>query len=232
MLIDTISSLFSFLYETDETKTEDKPHEETPLMDSKDDTEDEKQSEPNLPLAYIFFQVHTLIAVISLALISIAQYLPPPHHRPILFTYLIHFYMVLVTSIGIIIELEWLKWLINQFLPALKNWIVRGFLYIFIAMFSIEESTVSHGPPKKRIYAPPADPDAVATKKFFLTFGARLSSMILWIGGIGTLYVGTLYVLMGLLFLERLKKKSEENYERRKNDALGVENEESDGEQA
>mmetsp|Transcript_15808 Transcript_15808/g.20062 ORF Transcript_15808/g.20062 Transcript_15808/m.20062 type:complete len:218 (-) Transcript_15808:133-786(-) len=205
------------------------PQEETPLLDQEGDSSDEKQSKPNLPVAYIFFRVHTLVTVISLALISAAQYLPPPHHRPLFFTYLIHFYMAFMTGIGVLVEVDWV-WFINKFVPMLKNWIIRGFCYVFIALFAVEESTFAHFTPKRKANAPPPPPasDAIATKKFFHSFGARLASMILWVGGIALLVTGALYILMGLLFLEKLKKKSEEDYDKRKNEANGVENEGDD----
>lgn len=209
----------------DADESQQVPNEESPLVVVEENSTEEtrekndrmpsflNRSEFNTPTMYIFFQIHTMVTVISLALLTIAQALPPPHQRPILITAIVHFYAVIASVIGIIVELDLSDLFVSKIVPLLDKWVVRGLFYIFLGAFTMDESTFvsrvhNHGN---------GDNFGHGTEEegFFYDLGARVSSAILWVSCLGLLISGLLYILMGSLFMKRLKKKSGEAYEQR-----------------
>ena len=208
--------------------------EQSPLLDSvdesplnvsslnDDDDDDDDEGEKNkldMPFAVVFYRIHHFICVISLALVTVAQALPPSHHRPIFITALIQFYILLASTIGIILEFDLSEWFVKNVIPYLENWVVRGFFYVFLGLFALEEGTFTHPVDE-------TDSDDV-NEGFFHILGSRTSSVILLIASIGLFITGSLYVIMGSFCMQRwLKKKSEDDYEKRLKENLGDEEEE------
>jgi hypothetical protein len=183
-----------------------------------------KETKENLPLAYLFFRAHNLLCVISLALIAFAQALPLPHHLPLIIRELTHFYVLLASSVGIVVELDLSEWFITNMVPLLEKWFLRGLFYVFLGLFALEQSIFSHPPPDDD------DMDGRTSESFFHLFGAGVSSMILWIASMGLFASGALYIVMGGLFMQGLKKRSEDDYEKRMEDMLSVVDDEEDEE--
>lgn len=146
----------------------------------------------------------------SLALVIVAQALPAPHHRPMFITVLVHFYILTSSILGLILELELSEWFVDKFIPILRYWLVRGLFYVFLALFAAEESIYAHSPDDH-------DEDTIEDDSkgflFFHMLGSRLSSIILKVSAGGLFITGSLYVIMGGLFMQGLKKRSEEAYE-------------------
>jgi hypothetical protein len=188
-------------------------HERSDLMKTESSSTTSYESKVKLPLLYIFFRIHNTICVLSLALVIVAQALPPPHHRLIFVTALVHFYALCASTIGIIIELDISEWFMQHVVPILERWFVRGLFYVFLGLFAMEESFFSDD-----------GTDALHS------FGSRLSSSFLWISSLGLLFSGSLYLIMGAFFMQALKKRSEEEYERRLKETLNI-NENNDSDQ-
>ncbi len=82
-------------------------------------------------------------------------------------------------------------WLTEKIAPILKNLLIRGGFYLFLAIVASEESTETTGKE------------------------GHLTSLILQIAGIGFLISGSIYMLMGLCCLKGLRDRTEkENQER------------------
>jgi len=189
----------------DADQTQDYTNETT--RDPNGTIEDSLPEKWKPPLMYLFFQFHNLICVISLALLTVSQALPPPHVRPLIITALIHFYVFIASIVGIIVELDVSQWFMTNIVPLLQNWVVRGAFYIFIGLFGAEESTFYHPDSK--------DDNNDDNTGVFVKLGAHLSSLLLWTSAIGLIISGFTYVLLGGLCLKSLKQRSEEAKEER-----------------
>ena len=125
-------------------------------------------------------------------------------------TVLVHFYILTSSILGLILELELSEWFVDKFIPILRYWLVRGLFYVFLALFAAEESIYAHSPDDH-------DEDTIEDDSkgflFFHMLGSRLSSIILKVSAGGLFITGSLYVIMGGLFMQGLKKRSEEAYE-------------------
>ena len=173
---------------------------------------------------YVFFRIHSLVCVISLTLIVIAQALPSPHRRPLFIAALIHFYVLLAGVTGIIIELDISEWFLKNVVPILRYWFVRGFFYLLLGVFAAEESFFYQPPPLSD------DSHKEGDESFWHSLGSHCSSLMLWFSAIGLFLTGALYIVMGAFFMQGLKKKSEEAYEKRMNDMLNMDEDDGNGE--
>jgi hypothetical protein len=145
---------------------------------------------------YYFFRSINFMSVGSLVFLLIAQALPPPHQTNIIISKLKQIYILIACFVGLLAEFEVSE--IYTIAPFLYSWPSRGFFYLFMAIISSEESTLSNGD----------------------TQGGSVTSVLLNIVSITLVLSGCLYILLGVFCLRRLKIKCEQEYEELQKTAL------------
>ncbi len=186
------------------------PAEDTNPEDDAEETTTQKLKEP---LLHIFFKGLTLICVISLVLFVVAQGLPAPHPRQAFVSILLTFFILTLSAVALIVELELSEWFLSEFIPLLRFWFVKGLFLLFLGILALEQSFYSDLPKEK-------DSDGKPT--FFNVAGRKLSSLILTVAAGGLFLTGTLYAVMGALFMQGLKKRAERAWEARKQESMEV----------
>jgi hypothetical protein len=154
---------------------------------------------------YMFFHTHYIFTIISLAMLNLAQYLPTPRNLPFPVTILLNAYMSLGTILCLIIELDDSKWIINNILPSMESWIVRGSVYLLMGLIGVEQSSVSIHDFR--------DISRNGGNGVFNTIAAHFASLVLYTFGFTLMGCGFLYVVEGVFCLKRLREKIENDYQ-------------------
>lgn len=162
--------------------------------------EEDEEYKPST--CFIFFRIHGIICTISLGIMAIAQFFPLPHDKPFIFITLLRFYVLLGSCIGIVVELDISEWFVENAVPLLDNWFIRGAFYLLLGLVATGESSVS------------VEDFSNGFIKFLSAIGAHFVSMLLWISASGLMLTGSIYIMLGLFCLKGCKDRIDAEHEK------------------
>jgi len=166
-----------------------------------DDTEGEQSLSPRPNACLVFFNLHSSLATVSLFLLAISQVLPSPINLPVFLSLLMKVYLFFGCLCCVLIEVEFSQWFLDL-MPIMRNWVFRGFSYVFLGLVGTQEGTLTI-----RDYKSDGAFDDVLS-----SVGANLASFLLWISSLALVLSGILYMIMGLFMLRGLRDKHEKDY--------------------
>ena len=138
----------------------------------------------HIPVLIVLVRILSLVSVISLALMCLLQLLPVGNQaslqwiRNLLRTYLFVFSLACVP---VELELEFM----NNIIPVMQNWVVRGLFYSFLGLIGVEESTVT--------IREQDNDETFMWWQIFSAVGVHLSSFVLWIDSFLLIICGIVY---------------------------------------
>lgn len=150
---------------------------------------------PRKSTAYRGFAVISGLAVFISAVMLCAQIATLAILRGISVEHLLRFYMIAFCVMFILAELRIESFL--ELLPSFNNWVYRGFLYSFIGVIGGEMSKamLADIPPKS------------------LGLPERSASLLLTITSYSMVFIGVLYMLMGVCCLHGVWEKIKKGYD-------------------
>lgn len=146
---------------------------------------------PRRTIMHKFFIFYSIIAGVSAFFLALGQFLgmaiedlPDEVNEAV--RYSLSLYLVVMCFLAVLTELEWFQFVTKS--RVLTNWISRGLLYIFMALLSIDQSSLTATTNQREL-------DFIITVSYL--FGA----------------VGLGYSVMGLLCMQLWLKKMREEHE-------------------
>ncbi|EEC49571.1 predicted protein [Phaeodactylum tricornutum CCAP 1055/1] len=149
-------------------------------------------------LGYKIFTVISTVAIIVAVLEILAQSITFAIHGGVFVQHILRFYILFFCILFICAELQLQT--VTSYVPFLKSWIYRGFLYTFVGVIGVEES-----------YATLAQtyPEIPGVKE-------QAASLFLKIVSITMLSFGVLYMAMSILCLhgvfDKMQSRGQEKY--------------------
>ena len=92
-------------------------------------------------------------------------------------------------------ELDLSEWFVENAVPLLENWFIRGAFYLLLGLVATLESSVSLQDFSHGFF------------KVLSEIGAHFISVILWLSSFGLMISGSIYILLGLFCLKGFKDR-------------------------
>ena len=162
--------------------------------------EEDEEYKPST--CFIFFRIHGIICTTSLGIMALAQFLPLPHNQPFIYITLLRFYVLLGSCVGIVVELDISEWFLENAVPLLDNWCIRGAFYLLLGLVATGESSVS------------LKDFSNGFIKVLSSIGEHFVSMLLWISASGLIISGFVYIILGLFCLKGCKDRIDAEHEK------------------